>query len=102
MDEKSNLCQLHLGRLFAIRGDAGVTAGPSWSQNCSSFTLLQVFQVQMFSNVRVLPTEKVVRYKTSLICNRLRNEIFSDPFLRENKNGEKKPPSSVIIAFRPI
>jgi hypothetical protein len=39
-----------------------VTAGPSWSQNCSSFTLLQVFQVQMFLNVRVLPTEKVVRY----------------------------------------
>jgi hypothetical protein len=53
MDEKSNLCQLYLGRLFAIRGDAGVTVGPSWSKKCSSFTLLQVFQVQMFSNVGV-------------------------------------------------
>jgi hypothetical protein len=30
------------------------------------------------------------RYKASLNCSRLKNEIFSDPFLRENKNGEKK------------
>lgn len=45
---------------------------PVWRQNpldekkkksCSSFTLFQVFQVQIFLNLIVLPTEKVARYK---------------------------------------
>jgi hypothetical protein len=38
-------------------------------------TLLEVFKVQLFSN-GCLPTDKVARDKTGLICSHSTNEIF--------------------------
>jgi hypothetical protein len=50
-----------------------------------------------------LPTEKVVRYKTSLICCRSTNEIFSEPLQRKTKmekeNSCSQPSSSGIIVL---
>ncbi len=66
--------------------------------------LLEVFKVQIFPNVMVYPQKKLWGKKTSLICSRSTNEIFSELLLRKNKNGEIKqcsqPPSSRINILR--
>jgi hypothetical protein len=56
---------------------------PVWRQNplgektksCSSFTLLQVFQVQNIGT------------KTGLICNGSTHELFNEPRLRKTKTA---------------
>ncbi len=72
----------------------------------SCCTLLEVFKVQIFSIVTHRKRCEV-QNKTSLICSRSTNEIFSEPLLRKKqkrreKNSCNQPPSSGIIVFRTI
>jgi hypothetical protein len=58
----------------------------------SCCTLLEVFKVQMFSNVVVYPHKscEVQKTKTGLICSHSTNEIFREPLLRKKPKRRKK------------
>jgi hypothetical protein len=60
-------------------------------KNCLVAICFKCLKLDDFLNLIVYPpADKIVRYKTSLICSRSTNEIFSEPLLRKNKNGERK------------
>ncbi len=52
---------------------------PLGGKNCSSFTLLQVFQVQIFLNLIVYTQTKLRGSKTGLICSGSTRESFNEP-----------------------
>jgi hypothetical protein len=64
----------------------------------SCCTLLQVFQVQISSNVMVYSTEKVVRYQNRPdLRSRSANEIFNtEKKINQRENSCSQPPSSRI------
>jgi hypothetical protein len=56
----------------------------------SCCNLLEVFKVQIFSNAMVYPQKKFRGTKTSLVCSRSTNEIFSEPLVRKSKTEREK------------
>jgi hypothetical protein len=69
-----------------------VAAGLSWSE-FSNCTLLQ------FLNSDCLPTVKVVKYKTSLICNRSTNELDLMRLSKRNRQGKRVPVNGIALCL---
>jgi len=69
-------------------GSAGVAARPSWWKKNVQVQKVQI--VQIFLNLIVYPQTKLRGTKTGLICSGSTSELFNEPWLRKNKNGERK------------